>query len=489
MLQRIINSKSKTFLAFCGSFLLGIVGMTLVQAIFFDGFKQIRSLVVYGAVSLLAAVVMIALFWKDKGARFWAVLWFCFLFGIVRYISVFPAQNNISTQNEKSMTLTGYVAVDPDVRIDGVRYIVQIINQPLTGRTYVKSNLYPRYKYGDVLKLGCDLTSPEPIEDFRYDMYLAKLGVFSLCQNPKIQKVDEGGGNFFMRKILGVKDGLAEQINRLWPEPHASFMAGLLYGYRGGLGDLQEAFNKTGVSHIVAISGYNITIIAELLMAMFFFFHIRRQIAFWFVSAGIISFVIMVGASPSVVRAGIMGILVLVARHIGRVSRPTNLLVFAAAVMTLHNPFVLLWDAGFQLSFAATIGILYVAPLFDRRWELVSSTLSAIVITLPLALYHFGRFSLIAPVTNLLILWTIPILMALGAIAIIASLLFFPFGQLVAWFGWLGLRYVITVVEWTAHLPFASFEVGLPWWGMVIGYIGIFFLYRIVKIKINKNKN
>ena len=211
-------------------------------------------------------------------------------------------------------------------------------------------------------------------------------------------------------------------------------MAGLLYGYRGGLGDLQEAFNKTGVSHIVAISGYNITIIAELLMAMFSSF-IRRQIAFWFVSAGIISFVIMVGASPSVVRAGIMGILVLVARHIGRVSRPTNLLVFAAAVMTLHNPFVLLWDAGFQLSFAATIGILYVAPLFDRRWELVSSTLSAIVITLPLALYHFGRFSLIAPVTNLLILWTIPILMALGAIAIIASLLFFPFGQLVAWFG------------------------------------------------------
>ena len=189
MLQRIINSKSKTFLAFCGSFLLGIVGMTLVQAIFFDGFKQIRSLVVYGAVSLLAAVVMIALFWKDKGARFWAVLWFCFLFGIVRYISVFPAQNNISTQNEKSMTLTGYVAVDPDVRIDGVRYIVQIINQPLTGRTYVKSNLYPRYKYGDVLKLGCDLTSPEPIEDFRYDMYLAKLGVSLSARIQRFKKL------------------------------------------------------------------------------------------------------------------------------------------------------------------------------------------------------------------------------------------------------------------------------------------------------------
>ena len=169
-----------------------------------------------------------------------------------------------------------------------------------------------------------------------------------------------------MKKILWLKAQVQTQLEKLWPEPESSFMAGLLYGSKSGLPkELSNNFSRTGITHIIAVSGFNITIIASVLMTLAIAAGLDRRRAFWLVVGAEIFFVVFTGLSASAVRAGVMGVLALTAQYIGRTSRIGNALAFTAAVMVLVNPYVLLYDAGFQLSFLATIGLVYVSPWLE----------------------------------------------------------------------------------------------------------------------------
>jgi len=448
---------------------------------------QIDFLYVYS--TLFAAIFFLIIFWKQNTLRFLSFFFLACIFGILRYQIAFPlSSHDVSRYNGREMELVGYVSAEPDVRMDGVRYIVAVNKQVtisntqnLSGRVYVKSGLYPRYSYGDKLQLVCQLEAPEPVEDFAYDKYLARYGVFSICSGAKIDKIGTGGGNALFRGILGLKEVVAERINTLWHEPYASFMAGLLYGYRGGLGQLNELFSRTGVTHIVAISGYNITLIATLLITFCISLAIPRKKAFWIVVFGIIVFLIFAGLSASVVRAGIMGILVLIAKQMGRMSRIGNVLVLTAVIMTLQNPFVLIYDAGFQLSFLSTVGLVYLAPNIESWFsrvpkvlglqESVVATLSATMITLPLILFQFGRLSLVSLPVNMIILWIIPFIMMLGFFAVVVSMLFLPLAHILSWIAWGGMMYIVGIVRWFADLSFAAVDMRVPIWGMVVMYI------------------
>lgn len=380
---------------------------------------------------------------------------------------------------------TGFISSEPDVRLDGVRYIVQTEQY---GKVYTKYMLFPRFLYGDILDIKCKLTKPEPIEDFRYDMYLARYGVYAICGNPSIMKIGEGEGNIVMRHILKLKESVAIRVNELWQEPHASFMAGLLYGYRGGLGSLNDLFSKAGVTHIVAISGYNISIVSVILMKICVHLLIPRKKAFWCIVVGIIGFLIFAGLSASVLRAGIMGIIVLLATQLGRKSRVLNVLVLTATIMALINPYILLYDAGFQLSFISTIGLIYLSPKLEKYFtkipekfalrESATSTFSAIIATLPLILFQFKRLSLVAPIVNVLILWLIPWIMAVGFFAVLFSFIFMPLGIALSWIAYIAMEYIIRVVTIFADLQFATFDFGIPIYAMIAGYAGLFFVIR-----------
>ncbi|MBI5222696.1 MAG: ComEC family competence protein [Candidatus Magasanikbacteria bacterium] len=482
MWEGIINSKSKTFLTFCFCFIAGVALASLLE---------LKIGLPYLYLSLFISISFLICFWKNKITRFSVICILFFVLGVIRYLIAFPlSSNRIVNYVGKEMELTGFVAREPDVREDGVRYILktlnpksEILNHEIDGRVYFKYNLFPRFQYGDLLKLNCELEKPEASDDFRYDMYMAKEGVFVICQSPWTEKVGEGEGFFAYSAILWVKNKAADKINRLWHEPMASFMAGLLYGYRGGLGDLNQAFNRTGITHIVAISGYNISIVAVVLVTIFSYIYIPRKKAFWLVCGGILLFVIFAGASASVVRAGIMGALVLLAKQLGRLSRIGNVLALSAVLMLVQNPLVLRWDAGFQLSFAATLGLVYLSPKIQHWFiklpefyglrETFVSTMAAIIATLPLILFNFGRLSIVAPVVNVLILWLIPFLMLFGFLAVIASFIFYPAGQVVAWIAWVGLKYIILIVTWFSGLKWAAIDFRVNWVVMVLLYLGI----------------
>lgn len=255
--------------------------------------------------------------------------------------------------------------------------------------------------------------------------------------------------------------GLTTVIGRLLPEPHAGLLAGILFGTRASLSrELTDAFITTGTIHIIALSGQNLSIFTGTLATWLASF-VSRRIASLLIIFIFVWFLWFVGPSPSLVRAVIMGSLTLLSVIFGRRNLSLLSLILAVAIMLVLNP---LWitDLGFQLSVLATLGIiLFGSPKGTKSmWSWIQDelriTLAAQLLTTPLIFFHFHRLSIIAPLTNVAIGWTMPFLMGLGWAAAIAGYIWLPLGVLPAWATWVILTYVIRIVEITATIPWAS---------------------------------
>ncbi len=402
-------------------------------------------------------------------------------------------EKHISFYNDTQQTFQAVVSEEPDVRLDHQKLTVEPTE--LKGKVLLRTQLYPEYEYGDLLEVNCKLQTPEPIENFKYDKYLARSGIYSVCYSPQIKVIEKNKAGRFVAGILRFKKNIEKKINRTVAEPEAALVGGILLGTRQGIPqNLLSKFNTTGITHIIAISGYNITIIVVVLLNFFISLRINRKKATWGILAALFFFVILTGASASVVRAAIMGSLVLLAGYLGRKGNIRNALILSAAIMALFNPKILIWDAGFQLSFLSTIGLVYLSPKLLKyfKWapekfglrENLTSTLSAIIFTLPLILFQFGRLSIVAPIVNLLVLPIIPIAMLAGFVQFICASIHLFLGQIVGWFSWLLLGFVVKVVEIFSSFSWASIEIKISWWVMVALYLLLFAV--IIRRDLNK---
>ncbi len=393
--------------------------------------------------------------------------------------------NYIASLNETKQTFVATICLEPDVRLDHQK--LTVCPAEYKGKVLLKTSLYPEYAYGDKLEINCKLQTPEPIENFRYDKYLEKSGIASVCYQPRLIVLAKDQGNFFIAGILKIKDFVSQKINKTVAEPQAALVGGILLGTRQGIpADLLEKFNITGITHIIAISGFNITIIVVILLNFFTSLNINRKKSFYIILAGLVFFVVLTGMSPSVIRAAVMGSLVLFAKQIGRPAKIANVLVLSALIMVLVNPKILVWDAGFQLSFLSTIGLVYLSPVLLKYFakiptkfglqENLTSTFSAIIFTLPLILFQFGRLSIVAPIVNLLVLPIIPIAMLVGFIQLVFSLINIFLGQMVGWISWLLLDYIIKVVEIFASFGWSAVNISISWWLMLFLYVVLFII-------------
>ena len=345
---------------------------------------------------------------------------------------------------------------------------------PVNGTILARVDAGESYRYGDPLRVRGYLKTPPSNEDFSYRDYLALSGIHAYMSNAEATRLPwERGGKPFMAAIFDLKERALANVYELFPDPEASLLAGILLGVGTGMPrDLQQAFKDTGTTHIIAISGFNITIIAGLFISLFgnLFGKTRGAVA---AVIGIAIYTILVGADAAVVRAALMGGIGLLGRQIGRRQGGINSLLFVAVVMAIINPLVL-WDVGFQLSFAATLGlILYANPLaewFVRQASRVTSeenakrlagpvgeyilfTLAAQLTTIPIMAYHFGRISLISFLANPFILPVQPAVMIVGGVALIFSLIYFPLGKILAMLAWPFTTYTIRAVEFFDRLP------------------------------------
>jgi competence protein ComEC len=464
-----------------------------------------------------------------------------FLLGIARYNVIHSRQQNLPKLAEAAaglidpankhpirVALYGYVVGEPVMKSDKQEFAffakeMDALSRrvKVNERLLVVTRAYPSYEYGQRLKVYGEIKFPQNFEDFDpvrgrtanpvrnlvsngagsaattvlgrpasngidYKSYLAKDNIFTVSYYPEISLTNLNLSSYekfkikFFQAIFRVKNVFKESISRSVAEPKAAFISGILLGSRTDIpADIKENFNRTSTTHILAISGYNIAIIATII-SWFFLFFFRRPIAFWFSVVGIAVFVILTGAQASVVRAAIMGGLVLLAYREGRLSNPRNALVLAGALMVFINPRILRFDIGFQLSFAATIGLIYAAPLIEKYFEKLPNffnfretfvmTLSAQLFVLPLLIYYFKNLSLVSLPTNIIILPLIPYTMALGAVSGVAGLILPFLGRLVGHFAWLLASFELGVIQLFAKPRWAAMNIHFNWLALIIAY-------------------
>jgi competence protein ComEC len=383
-------------------------------------------------------------------------------------------------------TIEGIVVADPDLRETSQRLLVQIKGEPAMTKVLVVAPLYPPVRYGESIRASGILMRPEPFatdggRTFAYDAFLAKDGIYAVMKNAQIENIAPRDG-VYMRvrgalsdlKFAGV-DALAVAL----PEPHASLAAGLILGGKQGLGEaLLDDFIRSGLVHVVVLSGYNVMIVADFVMRLFGFLSHA-----WSASLGALTigaFVLAAGAGPASIRAGIMAAIALYGRATGRSYEAFRALIFAGVLMLLWNPLTLPYDPGFQLSFIATLGLIFGAPIVERPLsfvksrflrEIASSTIAAQIAVLPLLLYQNGLFSLVALPANLLVLPSLPLAMLASFAAMLAGALAPVAAPVVGLPAYALLSYIIGAVELASDLPLAAFTVpAFPFALVVLAY-------------------
>ncbi|PIR85920.1 hypothetical protein COU14_01675 [Candidatus Kaiserbacteria bacterium CG10_big_fil_rev_8_21_14_0_10_44_10] len=380
------------------------------------------------------------------------------------------------------VTLDGVVWREPEARANATHLYIK------TDYGLVLAFAYPgeEWNYGDKVSVEGVLEKPEAFETdlgrtFNYPGYLLTKGVGYTIRRADVERLSEDEAYDFIGGILDVKHVFMQKLELLMPEPQVGLSEGLLLGVKRALGeDLETTFRKTGIIHIVVLSGYNVMIVVTfILYVLGQVFGRRFSVVFGLV--GIALFALLVGLSATVVRACLMASLLLIMGLTGRVYLVLRGLMLAGFIMLIWNPYSLAFDVGFQLSFIATLGLILVAPNLEERLRIMPSplgareflvaTLATQLFVLPLLLYQIGEFSLVAVIVNVLVLPMVAVSMLLtfltGMVAFVSMSLATP----LAFVTYLSLTYIIVTAEWFGSLPFASFTVpAFSFWFVPIGY-------------------
>ncbi len=435
------------------------------------------------------------------------ILFFAIGLGILRFdfADVSNERFALDAKIGQKIIIEGIVIDEPDERENNTRIIIKPIfessvdsfgiNDSKYGRIIAIVDQYPIWEYGDMVRIEGLLKKPKNFETdtgrvFNYVDYLGKDGIRYQIFYPQIKLLKKGEGNIVKEKLFVFKRAFLENVGQLIPEPHSSLLGGLVVGAKQALGkDLLDDFRATGIIHIVVLSGYNVTIVAEAIMRFLSTFA-PRVFALSFGALGIIAFAIMTGAGATIVRASIMALLVIVARATGRTKEITTALLFAGFLMLLHNPKILIFDPSFQLSFLATLGLIYLAPLIEKYFKLVptkwgfrefaTATIATQIFVLPLLIFMMGEVSLVSLPVNLLVFVMIPLTMLFGFLAGILGFVSFMLAAPFAFFAYILLAYELKVVEIFASLPFASVTMPqISIWFVVLIYA--FYIFLILK--------
>jgi competence protein ComEC len=367
--------------------------------------------------------------------------------------------------NQEKSHFVGLIVNEPDIRQQYTNLTIKSEN--INGLILVRANLYPEYEYGDLLEINCDLQKPKNSENFNYEKYLAVSDIYYTCYQPEIELLAHNQGNIFFTKLFQFKKYLYNIIEKIWAMPVSAFIAGLLLGLKKVLPqEITDDFMRTGTIHILVVSGSHLVIFSGFLKEILKNLYINRKKQFYIISIVLILYVIFTGMSAAAVRACLLAILVMLAEKVGRPKATFNILIFSAFLMILQNPRILFYDTGFQLSFLATVGLVYLSKpmekilffipkIFSIR-NLLAQTLAAIIMTNPLICWQFQRISLIAPLANLLTVPLISMIMIASMGVIILYIIFPAGGQLAGWAVGLLVQFVLWINHYLAGLDWAS---------------------------------
>ncbi len=493
----------KKFLIYIFSFLGGI----LFHSYFLNARLSLPLLTFFLGLSFLL------FFFQKTTTQIIALSIILFLLGFLRFdTALHPQQKHVLdyfAEHKIELQCDGIIKKRPVIK-DGSQNIIVALRsiqfgkhkENVSTKMSLKVHDYQEYHYGQEIQFNVVPQIPKAFttdggRSFDYEHFLEKDGIYYVGKPTQVRVIREAHPSIFSF-LYGLKDALLQKIYRYVPRPESSLLAGVLLGEKMALGDeLENDFRTTGLMHIVVLSGYNVSIIitAVTLMLAFLPLYTRSIIAVTL----IVAFALLVGAGPTVVRASIMALFIVLAGIVGRPYHVERVLLLAGALMVLYNPWILFYDISFQFSFLATYGLIAIMPLLEKPLRFVPAfldlrdsamaTISAQLMVMPLILYYIGDFSMVSVLVNMLVLFMVPINMALGFIMSVVAFVSPTLAHLVAIPTTLSLKYVLVLVRFFAGIPFAKFTVQkFSFWWIVTYYIFIFWLLLKKKKKVKNNE-
>ncbi len=410
--------------------------------------------------------------------------------GVLRYdlTDIFAPQGMELLGGGEVKRVQARIVEEPTEKDKSTRLTVRFFSgeKLLRPKVLITTDLFPRYAYGDDITISGRVEEPENFttdsgKEFDYRAHLRKDGIYYVARFPSIELVSHGNGSTLRTILFSVKKKFLENLSILMPQPHASLMGGLVLGTDEALPpQLEDDFRRVGLIHIIVLSGYNISIVAEAVMRMFAF--ASQRISLLLGGTAIVLFALMTGGHAAVVRASVMALLILLSRATGHRYDIVRALFLAAGAMVFINPRILVFDMSFELSFLATFALIAVAPHFEKIFRFVPNilgmreslvaTVSTQVFVLPVLLYAMGQVSFISIIANVAVLPFIPPSMLVGFLAsslmFVSHFLALPF----AWLATILLAYIIGAVRFFSSFPFATLRIPqFPFWGAVLMYV------------------
>ncbi len=393
------------------------------------------------------------------------------LIAISRLFFFIPKAPEFNSLVGKETRVEGQIVEDPDIRLNSQQLKVKIIGQKIF--LLVSTNRITEYRYGDIVRVEGKLSQPENFitnqgKEFNYIKYLANQDIYFLFKYPQIEILSRGNGNPLYAQLYKLKNSFVKSINNVIDLPESSLASGLVLGLRGGFDEeMRNNLIETGTIHIVALSGYNVSIVAEGVMK--FLGRIFSQgVSTTLGIITVILFVIMTGAEATAIRAGIMAIIMLVGRITGRKYLAGRALIIAALLMIAYDPRVIT-DMSFQLSFIAATGVLFLTPKVFRWFyflpihlgirEMTASTVAASIFVMPLILYSTGVLSFVSLFVNFLILlfipWAMLFVFLAGLLGFVSKFIALPFGFI----AYVILHYILSTISTFGSFTFSSVSI------------------------------
>ena len=404
----------------------------------------------------------------------------------------------VEKYSEQAVEVLGIISDEPLVKDFTKTFTVRVekINSE-TGNVSlrVQTDRYLEYEYGQKIILKGRLSVPFNFKSnggrtFDYINFLLKDGIYFEMKKPAIEIIGSEEGNPVSKTLFSIKQGFLGNIKRVLGEPHAALAGGLVVGEKSALGkELIDDFRIAGLIHIVVLSGYNITIVADSIRRLLAF--LPRTIGIILGGLGIVAFGILVGGGATVVRSCIMAVIALFGTLMRKDYNVGKALFIAAAIMLIQNPLILLYDPSFQLSFLATFGLILLSSPIEKRLGfiteklgmrgLVASTLATQIFVSPYILYMMGQLSLIGIAVNILVLPIIPATMLFVTLTGLFGFASTLLSEITGWVSHILLSYELLMVRFFASIPFASLELPKFSFWIVVGFYASYFV-ALVKL-------
>jgi competence protein ComEC len=439
------------------------------------------------AVSLVAPLLLAFFFKPHRKALIILTGSLASLFSAVFYYQAnLPEVNDLSAYTDQTIEINGTVSTPPDVR-DNITHlqisIQQINQQPLQGTVLLFVPRYPEFNYGDLLQVKGELTAPPRFENFDYQAYLARDGIYTTMLNPDIRVIQHNTGSPLLNWIYVARERLSRALAESLPEPQASLAQGIVLGIRSTIPQgLKNDLAVTGTAHLLAISGINLTIIAGILVALGLrLFGRRHYIYVWLAVLVIWAYALLTGLQAPVVRGAIMSTVFLLAELLGRQKNAIAALCLSGAIMIGIDPQII-FSVSFQLTFLAMIGLIFIAPpiqdlahrailkvLHGENWgshlltlltDSLAVSLSAVILVWPVIAYNFGVISFVGPLATFVIAPALTPIILTGTVTATIGIVSVPAAQVIGWPAWMFLAYFIWVVQAFAVLPAAAVHTG-----------------------------